>query len=34
MDFNDLSDEDKDLMYNTAQKHIGENMVILLVKIE
>ena len=24
MDFNDLSDEDKDLMYNTAQKHIGE----------
>lgn len=24
MDFNDLSDENKDLMYNTAQKHIGE----------
>ena len=24
MDFNDLSDEDKDLMYNTAKEHIGE----------
>ena len=24
MDFNDLSDEDKDLMYSTAKEHIGE----------